>query len=157
MARKVFFSFDYDDIWRVNVVRKHYVTKGGYLVSGYIDKADFEEIKRQGEYAIRRWIDEQIAGTSVTVVLIGEKTYQSRWVKYEIEKSIERGNGLVGIYIHNIKDNNGNKANKGFNPFSNHFSERLKGREPKIYDWVLDSGFNNFPSWAENAAKSAGK
>ncbi len=37
-------------------------------------------------------------GTSVTCVLIGSQTANSRWVKYEIEQSIEKGNGLLGIY-----------------------------------------------------------
>ena len=62
--------------------------------AGFIDAADFEKIKKQGDEAIKNWIDKQLEGTSVTVVLVGEKTYSSEWVKYEIKKNIERGNGL---------------------------------------------------------------
>lgn len=72
--------------------------------AGFVDAADFEKIKRQGDQAIKKWIDEQLEGTSVTVVLVGAKTCSSRWVKYEIQKSIERGNGLLGIDVSKIKD-----------------------------------------------------
>ena len=118
MARRVFFSFHYErDIWRVNVVRNSWVPKGNYINAGFIDAAKFEDIKRQGDQAIKRWIDEQLEGTSVTVVLIGAETYSRLWVRYEIIKSFDRGNGLLGIYIHNIEDSNGDKDIKGENPF----------------------------------------
>ena len=71
-----------------------------------MDAADFEAIKKEGDAAIRRWIDNQLKGTSVTVVLVGSKTCNSRWVKYEIEKSEEEGKGLLGIDISKIKDLN---------------------------------------------------
>uniref|UniRef100_A0A7C4JQB3 TIR-like domain-containing protein n=1 Tax=Thermodesulfobacterium geofontis TaxID=1295609 RepID=A0A7C4JQB3_9BACT len=118
MARRVFFSFHYErDIWRVNVVRNSWVPKGNYINAGFIDAAEFEKIKRQGDQAIKRWIDEQLEGTSVTVVLIGAETYSRLWVRYEIIKSFDRGNGLLGVYIHNIEDSRGNKDIKGENPF----------------------------------------
>ncbi|MEM5793558.1 MAG: TIR domain-containing protein [Candidatus Aenigmatarchaeota archaeon] len=156
MARKVFFSFDYDDIWAVNVVRNHFVTKGGYLAAGYIDKADFEEIKRKGDDAIKRWIDKQMEDTSVTVVLIGENTYKSKWVQYEIQKSLERKNGLLGIYIHEIRDPNQPAKEKGLNPFVSFYSTypQLKVR---TYNWISDDGYNNFSTWVEEAAKKVGR
>ena len=118
MARRVFFSFHYEkDVWRVNVVRNSWVTKPNIEEAGYIDAAEFEEIKRQGELAIKRWIDSQLEGTSVTVVLIGTETYSRDWVRYEIIKSFDRGNGLLGVYIHQIKDQNGSTSPKGKNPF----------------------------------------
>ncbi len=80
------------------IVRNSWVTQGKEA-AGFIDDADFEEVKRKGDTAIKNWIDNQLKGTSVTVVLVGEKTCSSRWVKYEIEKSIEIGNGLLGIDV----------------------------------------------------------
>jgi hypothetical protein len=118
MARKVFFSFHYErDVWRVNVVRNSWVTKGNYTTAGFIDAAEFEKVKRQGDQAIRRWIDDQLEGTSVTVVLIGAETYSRKWVRYEIIKSFDRSNGLLGIYIYNIKDKNGMIDSIGPDPF----------------------------------------
>ena len=146
MPRRVFFSFKYEDVSRAMVVRNSWVTQGK-VAAGFIDKADFEAVKKQGDAAIKRWIDNQLEGTSVTVVLVGEKTCSSRWVKYEIDKSIERGNGLLGIDISKIKDLKGNT------------SERC-GRIPKGYDfylWNTDKGYEKMGEWIEKAAKDAGK
>jgi len=128
------------------VVRKSWVTQGREA-SGFIDAADFEELERQGDNAISNWIDRQLDGTSVTVVLVGAKTCGSRWVKYEIRKSIERGNGLLGIDISKIKDFDGNTT------------ERC-GQIPegyKFYLWNNDDGYNNMGDWIEKAARDAGK
>ena len=46
MARKVFFSFHYDeDINRSMTVRNSWVTQGKEA-AGFIDKAEFEKVKR---------------------------------------------------------------------------------------------------------------
>ena len=103
MIRRVFFSFEYEDVQRTMVVRKSWVIQGKYAAR-FDDAAEFEKIKRQGDQAIMNWIDRQLEHTSVTVVLVGEKTCSSKWVKYEIQKSIDRGNGLLGIDISKIED-----------------------------------------------------
>ncbi|MEH0092559.1 TIR domain-containing protein [Vibrio metschnikovii] len=146
MARKVFFSFKYQDVSRSMVVRNSWVIQGKEA-AGFIDKAEFEEVKKKGDAAIRSWIDKQLEGTSVTVVLVGEETCSSRWVKYEIEQSIKRGNGLLGIDISKIKNLQGET------------SERC-GQIPKGYQfylWNKDEGYKNMGDWIETAAKEAGK
>ena len=146
MARRVFFSFKYEDVSRAMVVRKSWVTQGKDA-AGFIDAADFEEIERKGPTAIENWIDDQLEGTSVTVVLVGKKTCNSRWVKYEIQQSIERGNGLLGIDVSKIEDLNGNT------------SERC-GKIPKGYDfylWNKNKGYENMGTWIEKAATDAGR
>ena len=37
MVRKVFFSFDCDDVWRLNQVRNSGVTKDSYQEAGFMD------------------------------------------------------------------------------------------------------------------------
>ena len=147
MARRVFFSFKYkQDVSRANVVRNSWVTQGKED-AGFIDAANYEKLKKQGDTAIENWIDKQLEGTSVTVVLVGEKTCSSRWVKYEINKSIERGNGLLGIDISKIEDLQGKTT------------ERC-GNIPKGYDfylWNKDDGYHKMGDWIEKAAKAAGK
>lgn len=41
---------------------------------------------------------------AVTAVLVGANANKSRWVKYEIEQSIKRGNGVLGIDISKVAD-----------------------------------------------------
>jgi len=38
-------------------------------------------------------------GTSVTIVLVGQRTAESEWVDFEIRESRARGNGLLGIRL----------------------------------------------------------
>lgn len=144
--RKVFFSFKYQDVSRAMIVRNSWVAQGKED-AGFIDAADFEEVKKQGDQAIKNWIDRQLNGTSVTVVLVGEKTCASRWVKYEIEKSIEIGNGLLGIDISKIKDLQGNTSKRC-------------GQIPKGYDfylWFKEDGYKKMGDWIEKAAKDASR
>ena len=104
--RKVFFSFDWDDVLRVNQVRNSLAAKANYKTAGFTDVAEIEKTSKQSDKEIRKWIDEQLTGTSVTCVLIGNRTNKSKWVKYEIEKSIKKKNGLLGVLIHELKDIN---------------------------------------------------
>lgn len=163
MVKKVFFSFHYErDNWRTNVVRQHWLTKPDKESAGYIDAAGWEKVKQGGDAAIKRWILSHLKGTSVTVVLIGTETSNRKWVKYEIMESRKKGNGVLGIYIHNIKDQNQQKCDKG-DTFFGEIDKDANGNSLyfgtlyKTYDWVNDGGYNNFSKWVEEAAKNAGK
>ena len=163
MARKAFFSFHYkNDVFRANQVRNSWVTKPDTEAAGFVDAAEFEKVEKEGEAAVKRWINNQLSGTSVTVVLIGSQTSQREFVKYELQKSYEKGNGMIGIYIHQCKNIDGKIDTKG----SNQFGEIGKDSDGKAvyfsvnykcYDWVDDDGYNNIPSWIEKAAKDAGR
>ena len=108
----------------------------------------WEEAKRKGDAAIKKLIDGALIGTTVTAVLIGAETSTRMYVKYEIDQSIARGNGLLGIRIHNIKDREGKTDTWGANPLPSGYS---------VYDWVNDNGYDNLGAWVEAAAKKAGK
>lgn len=146
MARRAFFSFKYEDVSRAMVVRNSWVTQGKEA-AGFVDAADFERLKRQGDPAIKRWIDDQLNGTSVTVVLVGRETCASRWVKYEIDKSKALGHGLVGVDISKIKDLKGNTSER---------CGKLPNGYP-FYLWNNDNGFHNMGAWIEAAARAVAK
>lgn len=164
MTRKVFFSFHYErDSIRAGQVRSSNVVKNDKIkTSDFIDSGKWEEIKRGGELAIKNWIAEQLNDTSVTVVLIGAKTSERKWIKYEIDESLKKGNGLVGIYIHQCKKFDGSTDIKGKNPFDNLYLNR-NGRKVflseiyKTYDWIDNDGYNYMGDWIEKAAQDAGK
>lgn len=119
MARRVYFAFHYQDIedFRANVVRKSWVTQGSGQDAGFYDASLWEKARTYGEAGIRKLIDEGLLNTSVTAVLIGTGTHARRWVRYEIVRSFQRGNGLLGIHINQIRDKYGEVCPPGRNPF----------------------------------------
>jgi hypothetical protein len=163
MARRVFFSFHYDnDINRSMIVRNSWVTQGKEA-AGFVDKAEFEQVKRQGNDAVYRWIDSQLEGTSVTVVLIGTETLTRQFVQYEICKSLQRGNAVIGIRINGIRDmrtlttsaqgNVHTKIGQYDDGTPAYFDNICDG----IYDYTTQNGYANMGNWIENAARKHNK
>ncbi len=153
MARQTFFSFHYErDAWRAGQVRNCNLLPTNDQ-HGFIDSVDWESIKRQGDDAIKRWINKQLDYTSVTVVLIGAETAERPWVQHEIIQSWNRGNGIVGVWIHNIKDQDRNTDIAGRNPFDQFKPPNgtLLSSICKTYDWALGDGRNNLGTWIEEA------
>jgi len=126
--------------------------------SGFIDGASWESIKREGDDAVRDWINRQMNGCSVTVVLIGSDTYDRKWINYEIKKSYQEEMGLVGVRIHQIQDEDGNRDQRGQNPLSKYKDSNTDESLSSIfntYDWVGDNGRENLGDWVEEAAQIA--
>lgn len=162
MARRAFFSFHYaPDCWRAAQVRNSWVTQDR-KAAGFFDSAEWEQVKKKRDSEIEKWIDKQLEGTSVTVVLIGSNTYGRKWINYEIKSSYKKDNGILGIYIHNKENSKGLKSTKGRNPLE-YWSIERNGRKVQFseiyptYDWVNDDGYKNMGAWIETAAKKAGK
>lgn len=162
LARRVFFSFQYEqDIWRANVVRNSWVTKDRES-AGFWDASLWEKTKIKGENALKNLINEGLKNTSVTVVLIGRETANRKWVLYEIKQSHNRGNGLLGIYIHGIKDQYSNTDIQGPNPFKKLYIDKgwykkyLSELYPTYY-WKVSMGYHYLGQWIEEAAQKAGK
>jgi len=153
MARKVFYSFHFKrDAWRAAQVRNSNVIADEDEF-GVIDSVAWEQIERQGDEAIKRWINDQLKFTSVTVVLIGAQTAERDWVDYEIRQSWKRGNALLGLRIHGIKNQDTETDIPGANPFA---SIRLADGTSlssiiRVYDWVADNGRANLGTWVESA------
>jgi hypothetical protein len=149
VARRVFFSFHYDrDIWRANQVRNCNVISG-YDTAGFFDHSEYEEAKKSGTDGIRRMIQRQLQYTTVTVVLIGSETAFRPWVKYELEQSIARKNGLLGIQIHHLQNHARQTSFRGFAPTVPF------GVELPLYDW--DNDLARFKLQIEAAGKRSDK
>ena len=120
MAKRVFFSFHYQDVidFRANVVRKHWLTKPDRKDAGFFDASIWEDAKKTSPLALKRLINSELQYTTVTTVLIGSGTYARRWVRYEIAKSMARGNKLLGVHINCIKGKNRRTKGSGPNPFA---------------------------------------
>ena len=114
MARKVFYSFHYKlDNWRAAQVRKMGSLEGNAPVSDN----DWEQVKRGGDAAIKKWIANQMKNRTCTVVLVGSDTANRKRINHEIIKSWNHGIGVVGICIHGLKDASGHVSTRGENPF----------------------------------------
>jgi hypothetical protein len=119
MAKRVFFSFHYQDVsdFRANVVRNHWLTKPDRAAAGFFDASIWEQAKKESSIALKRMINSEIENTSVTCVLIGTYTYERPWVRYEILKSLKRGNNIIGVHINSIKGKDQKTKPLGPNPF----------------------------------------
>ena len=116
MVRQVFFSFHFsNDFWRVQEIRNMGAIEGNKPVSS----TEWEEVKRKGDENIKNWIDRAMNYRSCVVVLAGRHTANRKWINYEIKHAWEKGKGLVCVYIHGLKDQNGTQDIKGSNPFDN--------------------------------------
>ncbi len=147
MARRVFFSFHYEnDVWRASIIRNSHVIEGT-AAAGFQDGSLWEEAKKEGQEALKRLINKGLEGTTVTAVLIGAETASRPWVDYEIEQSINRGNGLLGIYVDQIKDRTGQTSRRGVVP------TRLTKANAPVYVWEREK----LGEWVEAAAKKAGR
>ncbi len=147
MARKVFFSFHYKpDNQRAAQVRNMGTVEGNAPVSDN----DWESVTAGGEAAIKRWIAGQLDGKSCAVVLIGSQTAGRKWINHEIIEAWKAKKGVVGIYIHKLKNLAGEQATQGANPFDKldfgekKFSSVVKAYNPtgttskEAYAWIQE-------------------
>ncbi len=113
MARRVFFSFHFDnDFWRTQQVRNMNALEGQPLCTPNA----WEEVKRKGKDSIEQWIDDNMSGKSCVVVLVAAQTAERPWVRREIVKGWDAGKGVVAIRVHKLLNSNGYAASAGDNP-----------------------------------------
>lgn len=160
MARKVFYSFHYiPDNWRASQVRNIGVIEGNAPASDN----DWETVKKGGEAAIQKWIDDQLNGRSCAIVLIGAETAGRKWINYEIGKAWNEGKGVLGIHIHNLKNSEGRQSSKGANPFEGFTMDRDKSKLSSIVKTYDPPGYDsasvyahikaNLSDWVEEAIR----
>ena len=96
-------------------------------------------------------------------MLIGNQTAGRKWVEYEFKKAWADKKGVVGVYIHNLKDLSGHQDSKGKNPFAGFtlcdgkkaFDKVVKAYDPpyststSVYNYIKE----NMESWVDEAIK----
>lgn len=124
MAKRVFLSFVEEDLDLVNLFRGQAKNKNSDLeFSDYSVKEPYDSTNAA---YIRSKIRERIRAASVTICLIGEATYKSRWVDWEIRTSAEEGNGVFGVRLHS-------SATKDISP------KALTDLKATVYNWDVDA------------------
>lgn len=97
MTRRVFISYQHSDQLKARGL--NLMTYNRNVDCDFTGRHLLDPVKSQDPTYISQKIKEQIKGSSATIVLIGAHTAESAWVDKEIEWSIEKGNGVVGIRI----------------------------------------------------------
>ncbi|MBA4045666.1 MAG: hypothetical protein C0510_00215 [Erythrobacter sp.] len=147
MARRTFFSFHYQpDVWRAWNVRNSWVVQNEKESEGFFDGSVFESKKRESDDALKRFLTDGLKNTSVTCVLTGSATASRRWVRYEIARSVLKGNGLLTVDIHGVKDEDGKTSAKGSDPLASMglylLDEKIYLAENNAGKWVKYSDYS---------------
>ncbi len=161
MARKVFFSFHYkNDSICVSQIRECNSITRNFNRSRFIDKAEWEAIKAKGTHEVKKWIDNNMIGTSVVIVCFGTETFKRPWVKYELEKAHTEGKGIIAIDMSGMRPMSG-ITGKGPNPLTIVHDENGKSlysnNKYRSYHWENEDGRDNIDEWVELAALLVGK
>ncbi len=147
MAFKTFFSFDYKYVWKVNQIRNMKNVRCT-SAAGFEDASLWEEAKKIGNQEVHKLIDEALQDTVVTVVCVTDGTKDRKYLDYEIDQSLARGNGLVAVQIHHLKDKNGETGPAGDIP------SKIPANWFKAYKYINEEALAH---WIEEAAKLAGR
>lgn len=162
--RRTFYSFHYKpDNWRASQVRNMGVVDGNRPCADN----DWEAVTQGGDEKIKKWIAGQLQGKSCVIVLIGGNTAGRKWINYEIIRGWDAGKGVVGVYVHNLLDDDKEQAAKGANPFSSigygktgkMLSAIVKAYDPpyttstNAYGYIKD----NLAAWVEEAIEIRAK
>ena len=156
MKHSVFFCYDYGrDRFRVCQVAENLPLIETFNVKGIWDEGSWLMAGKRGGNSLNSMIDRELDGTSVTVVLIGHKTYELDYVDYAISESCSRGNAIVGVKIDKLLDLGGSYDVAGKNPLAKF---RINERETlsdifDTYDWIKDDGETNLVSWINDAIR----
>jgi hypothetical protein len=124
MAKHVFLSFVVEDKARVDLFRGQAKNRNSDLE--FDDYSVTEPFDSTNANYIRTKITEKLRRASITICLIGETTNKSRWVKWEIEKSNELGNRLLGVRLHS-------------DPQRDITPQALTDAGAKVVNWEIDA------------------
>lgn len=154
--RYIFPSYDWDDVWIVNQIINLPEIVGAKNI-GFLKGVPNEEIKKNNDL-IRKWIDENMEKCSCLILFVGEKTYQSYWVKYEIELARKLEKGRFIINLEGMKRQDNSICKKGQDPYSYHglyTNNAVKAYMIKQYSWINDDGISYISNWIEDAIDRA--
>ncbi len=147
MARKVFFSFDYKNVYKANQL-KNLPGIEATAAAGFESSALWDDQKVRGDLEVEAMIQSALEGTTVSVILISQGATARKYINYEIYQSLARGNGLVAVQIHAVPDENGKLDYPGDIP------SQIADNGFKAYKY---SNQADLAAWIDEAAKIAGK
>jgi hypothetical protein len=140
-SRNVFYSFHFEDVRRVNQIRLCDQFRDADRDTPRVrDRSLWETSKKLNPAALTSMIDKGLDGTSVTCVLAGFGTWEREWVRYEIARSLVRGNGLLTVSIHNCPCPTNGRSLPGYNPLD----FIALWNDLHIYEWDASGEWKRF-------------
>ena len=95
---RAFLSFVEEDLNVVNLFRGQ--SKGEYSDLEFADYSIKEPFDSRNADYIARGITDQLRLVRVTVCLYGPTTHTSKWVDWELRKSVELGEPIMGVCLY---------------------------------------------------------
>ena len=126
------------------------------MVSNSVQLGDIDD-ERLSTDRIRQIIrDKYLRGSTVTVVLVGERTWQRKFVDWEIGSSLRQTqynsrSGLLGIILPTYPRPPGKPTHYYPNTIPPRLHDNIKCEYAKIYDWSDDP--DTVQSWIHDAFK----
>jgi hypothetical protein len=120
-GRSVFFSFDYEEDRNradavVQLLRKQAAVPSEASFAG---SCLWQRATDPSSEEVKRLVGETIDRTLATCVLVGARSSEREWIRYEIAQSLGRGNGLLAVRINDIVDSGTRAASSaGRNPLA---------------------------------------
>ena len=99
MSYNIFISHKGEDDNHVQRLKERFKIKGYDVRNGSVDSTKYQD-KIPSKKGIADLLDSGIGWSGTFICLIGENTHTSKWVNYEIEKAVELGKKIIGIYTH---------------------------------------------------------
>lgn len=77
----------------------------GYNIRNFsVDSTNHKDGRKPSRPVIERLLRMRINWSSTFICLVGPKTHTREWVNYEIEKAVEQGKRIIGVYTHGSKE-----------------------------------------------------
>lgn len=136
--RRLFISFSYRDVQQARGFNLLQYNK--HVTTSFSSRHLLSPVNSTSKSYIWRRIRENMRGTSATVVLLGDKTYESKWVAREIRKTYKMGRGVLAIRL---------KGSDGPLPENSPVADAIKEAGAEVLDWEP----NKFNSAVERCLK----
>ena len=152
MAKKpnVFISFQHDDLKVKEKFERMFVKHFDIATSSAVQTGKIDT-DLNDEEIMRRIRNNHLRNATLTIVLIGKNTYNSKFVDWEIQyalrqkQRLKNRSGLMGIFIPEIK--NGCKNYKRLLP--PRLNENIKSGYAQCHDWTDDP--QQLSAWVQKA------
>jgi hypothetical protein len=143
MGRRIFISYQHSDQMKAKGFNLLQWNKNVDLE--FVGRHLLDPVDSNNEPYIKQKILEQIKGSSVTIVLVGNETHKSEWVKWEIERSVDKDNpnGILAIRL----------DNSALLPAGSPVGDALRDVGAEVIDWDP----HKFADAIERAAIAAGR